>query len=170
MNISNVSRAIQNITITNKPTNISEGISLLDETKVQNFDRIQLSQEDINQSDILNPGEIKIEIPRLWTIAGETIEARINCINNLLVQADSMNLSYGDRMSFLQRKSKEWVDDIRENDPMMFASYLDLCSNLRAGRPELDGLPSDFTMEDYNFYVNKYLKNESKASNLDVYI
>lgn len=173
MNLSNVSRymAIQNTSIIDIPKNMSEDALLEDETKVQNFDRVQLTQEAINQNNTIDTDEIKTKVPRTWTITLETLKSRINHIDKIVAEANSMNMSYGERMSFLEKKGQEWVDNIRKNDPEMFVEWLKINKNyIQSGEAEIASLPSDFTMKDYNFYVSTSLKNDCKTSNLDIYI
>ena len=67
-----------------------------------------------------------------------------------------MNLSFGERLTFLKEDGKKWVENIRENDPEMFAEWLKInkCS-IEQGEADLVGLPADFTMEDYYSYVKE---------------
>ena len=71
-----------------------------------------------------------------------------------LEEADRRNLSFGDRLTFLKEEGQKWVEDKRQNDPEMFAAWLQMNKHhIEAGEANLVGLPSDFTMEDYAAYV-----------------
>lgn len=99
--------------------------------------------------------ELKVEVPRSWTIELETLSSRIENIQTSLEEANSKNLSFGERLSFLNDKTKEWVNDIKENDPEMFLQWLKMSRDeIENGVPEKVGLPQDFDMEDYNSYIN----------------
>lgn len=99
--------------------------------------------------------ELKVEVPRSWTIELETLSSRIENIQTSLEEANSKNLSFGERLSFLNDKTKEWVNDIKENDPEMFLQWLKMSRDeIENGVPEQVGLPQDFDMEDYNSYIN----------------
>lgn len=48
------------------------------------------------------------------------------------------------------------MEDKRQNDPEMFVAWLQLNkAHIQNGEADLVGLPSDFTMEDYDSYVKK---------------
>ena len=72
-------------------------------------------------------------------------------------EADRQNLSFGDRLTFLREQTRKWVEDKRQNDPEMFASWLSIGKHhIQEGKPELIGLPADFTMSDYYSYVKNH--------------
>ena len=99
--------------------------------------------------------ELKVEVPRSWTIELETLSSRIENIQTSLEEANSKNLSFGERLFFLNDKTKEWVNDIKKNDPEMFLQWLKMSrGEIENGVPEQVGLPQDFDMEDYNSYIN----------------
>lgn len=99
--------------------------------------------------------ELKVEVPCSWRIELETLSSRIENIQTSLEEANSKNLSFGERLSFLNDKTKEWVNDIKENDPEMFLQWLKMSRDeIENGVPEQVGLPQDFDMEDYNSYIN----------------
>lgn len=118
-------------------------------------DRLELSSEGISQGDTLNaPDHISIKIPRELTIGVETITSARNNIDRALEKADSLHLSYGERLEFIREEQKKWVNDIQKNDPEMFVEWLVLQQNhIENGRPDLAGLPTDFSMEDFYSYV-----------------
>lgn len=87
---------------------------------------------------------------------GETMESFNDHLQWSLEEADRKNLSFGDRLTFLKEEGQKWVEDKRQNDPEMFAVWLQINkSHIQAGEAHLVGLPADFTMEDYNFYVKE---------------
>ena len=119
------------------------------------YDKLELSQEQ-SQVTLDVPDEITIEIPRVWTIMGETAESFNEHLQWSLEEADRQNLSFGDRLTFLKEEGQKWVEDKRQNDPEMFAAWLQMNKHhIQAGEADLVGLPSDFTMEDYNSYVKE---------------
>lgn len=117
------------------------------------YDRLELSQ-DQSQVTLDVPDEITIEIPRAWTIMGETAKSFNDHLQWSLEEADRQNLSFGDRLTFLKEEGQKWVEDKRQNDPEMFAAWLQMNKHhIQAGEADLVGLPADFTMEDYDSYV-----------------
>lgn len=119
------------------------------------YDKLELSQ-DLRQVTLDVPDEITCEIPRAWTIMGETMKSFNDHLQWSLDEAERRNLSFGDRMTFLKEEGRNWVEDKRQNDPEMFAAWLKLSkSHIQAGEADLVGLPSDFTMEDYYSYVKE---------------
>lgn len=140
---------IQSDTTFQKPEKLSDGTSL----QAGNYDTFQLTEE---QSEVtLNvPEEMTHKVPRKWTIMLETIQSKNQQLTESLAKADSMNLSFGDRLTFLKEEGEKWVSNVRENDPEMFVAWLKLSKDhIEEGRSDLAGLPSDFTMEDYYSYV-----------------
>lgn len=116
-------------------------------------DRMELPQEQ-SQAILDVPDQITVEIPRTWTIMGETLESYHNHLQRSLDRADRMNLSFGERLTFLREEGQKWVEDKRQNDPDMFVAWLKIHQDyIQRGEGQLVGLPSNFTMEDYNFYV-----------------
>lgn len=102
------------------------------------------------------PESIKITIPREWTISSETFESRVNHIKASVEKVNRMNLSHGERMNFLKNEGIRWAEDIRENDPEMFAYWLKMNKdNIINGRNDLASLPSDFTIRDYYYYTKE---------------
>lgn len=119
------------------------------------YDKLELSQ-DQSQVTLGVPDEITIEIPRAWTIMGETAESYNDHLQWSLEEADRQNLSFGKRLTFLKEQGRNWVEDKRQNDPEMFVTWLKLHKDhIQAGEADLVGLPSDFTMEDYYSYVKE---------------
>lgn len=116
--------------------------------------KLELSKENVPES-IKNIENIRIDdVPRNYTIAIETLESRINHVKSSLEKANSMNLSYGERMKFLKEDGKRWVKNVKENDPEMFVQWLKFNKDdIRSGRSDLASLPDDFSMEDYYKYV-----------------
>lgn len=123
--------------------------------KLSQYDTLELSKEQSKVTlDVTD--EITVEIPRAWTIMGETFKCWNQHLQSSLDEADSMNLSFGERLTFLKEDGKKWVENIRENDPEMFAEWLKInkCS-IEQGEADLVGLPADFTMEGYYSYVKE---------------
>jgi hypothetical protein len=119
------------------------------------YDRLELSQEQ-SQVTLDVPEEITCEIPRAWTIMSETMESFNEHLEWSLDQADSMNLSFGERLTFLKEEGQKWVEDKRQNDPEMFVAWLQLNKeHIQAGEADLVGLPADFTMEDFYSYIKE---------------
>lgn len=119
------------------------------------YDKLELSQEQ-SQVTLDVPDEISIEIPRAWTIMGETAKSFNDHLQWSLEEADRQNLSFGDRLTFLKEEGQKWVEDKRQNDPEMFAAWLQMNKyHIQAGEADLVGLPADFTMEDYYSYVKE---------------
>ena len=115
---------------------------------------LKLSQ-DQSKVTLDVPDEISIEIPRAWTIMSETMEGFNEHLQWSLEEADRQNLSFGDRLTFLKEEGQKWVEDKRQNDPEMFVAWLKINQeSIERGEAELVGLPSDFTMEDYDSYVS----------------
>lgn len=118
-------------------------------------DRLELSLEGIAQRDTLNtPEHLSIKKPRERTIGVETIISARNNIDRTLEKADSLHLSYGERLEFIREEQKKWVNDIQKNDPEMFVEWIVLHQNdIENGRPDLAGLPADFSIEDFYSHV-----------------
>lgn len=115
---------------------------------------LELSQ-DQSKVTLDVPDEISIEIPRAWTIMSETMEGFNEHLQWSLEEADRQNLSFGDRLTFLKEEGQKWVEDKRQNDPEMFVAWLKINQeSIERGEAGLVGLPSDFTMEDYDSYVS----------------
>lgn len=116
--------------------------------------KLELSQ-DQSKVTLDVPDEISIEIPRAWTIMSETMEGFNEHLQWSLEEADRQNLSFGDRLTFLKEEGQKWVEDKRQNDPEMFVAWLKINQeSIERGEAEMVGLPSDFTMEDYDSYVS----------------
>ena len=123
--------------------------------QVAQYDKLELSPDPC-QVTLDVPDEITSEIPRAWTIMGETMESYNNHLQKSLDQADRMNLSFGDRLTFLRKEGQKWVEDKRQNDPEMFTQWLKINKDfIQQGEGHLVGLSSDFTMEDYYSYVKE---------------
>lgn len=156
------SSAIQSYTKFMKSNNLSDGTCLqspIEGTQtagqVPQYDKLELSQNQ-SQSTLHVSDEVKCEIPREWTIMAETFESWNENLQSTLEKADHMNLSFDERLTFLREEGQKWVEDKRQNDPEMFVTWLQLHKNhIQAGESALVGLPSDFTMEDYNSYVKE---------------
>lgn len=119
------------------------------------YDRLELSREQ-SQVTLNAPDEISVEIPRAWTITREAFEGWNQHLQSSLEKADRMNLSFGERLAFLKEDGRNWVNHIRQNDPELFAAWLEINrSAIEQGEADLVGLPADFTMEDYFSYVEK---------------
>lgn len=117
------------------------------------YDRLELSKEQ-SQVTLNVPDAVTVEVPRAWTIMGETAKSFNENLQWSLEEADRRNLSFGDRLTFLREEGRKWVEDKRQNDPEMFAAWLKMNKHhIQAGEADLVGLPSDFTMEDYYSYV-----------------
>lgn len=149
---------IQNMSAAKTPKNLSEGQALQVTDKAPSFDKLQLSDEAVSRGGKLNiSAEIKMEaVSRDQTIGIETLESSIKHIKTSLAKADGMNLSFGDRLNFLKNEGTKWVDTIRQNDSEMFVQWLKMNEDkIRTGKPDLAGLPSDFTIQDYYSYVKE---------------
>lgn len=119
------------------------------------YDRLELSQEQ-SQVTLNVPDKITVEIPRAWTIMGETMQSFNDHLQWSLDEADRRNLSFGDRLTFLKEEGRNWVEDKRQNDPEMFAAWLPMPKwHIQEGKTESMGLPADFTMEDYYSYIKE---------------
>ena len=113
------------------------------------YDTLELSSGQ-SQATLDVPDEITIHIPRAWTIMGETMKSHQAHLQQSLDEADKRNLSFGERLTFLREEGQKWVEDKRQNDPEMFAAWLQMHKDtIQAGEGHLVGLPADFTMEDY---------------------
>lgn len=118
----------------NAPKNLSEGQALQSQNQESHFDTIKLSPEAALQSPTLQmPSEMKTEKPRAWSIAIETVDSRINHIEDSLEKADSLNLSFGERLAFLKNDGMKWVDEIKRNDPEMFEQWLKMNNSFVMG-------------------------------------
>lgn len=106
-------------------------------------DKFELSEDGKAQLNILNVSDkITMEMPRERSIFVETLESRINHIQNSLKKADSMNLSFNERLDFLKEAGERWIRDIRKNDPYMFQTYLKMKKGfIQDGHADLVGLP-----------------------------
>lgn len=119
------------------------------------YDTLELSSGQ-SQATLDVPDEITIHIPRAWTIMGETMKSHQAHLQQSLDEADKRNLSFGERLTFLREEGQKWVADKRQNDPEMFAAWLQMHKDtIQAGEGHLVGLPADFTMEDYYHYVKE---------------
>lgn len=119
------------------------------------YDTLTLTPEQ-SRVTLNVPDAIAMEIPREYTIMSETFQSWNTHLQSSLEKADSMNLSFGERLTFLRNESKTWVADMRENDPEMFVAWLKINKySIQQGEGDLVGLPSDFTMEDYDSYVKE---------------
>ena len=155
--------AIQSYTNAITATKLSEGTCLqaavegnLTAGQTAQYDKLELSQDQC-QVTLDVPDEITIEVPRAWTIMGETAKSFNEHLQWSLEEADRRNLSFGDRLTFLREEGQKWVEDKRQNDPEMFAAWLKMNKHhIQAGEADLVGLPSDFTMEDYYSYVKEH--------------
>ncbi len=123
--------------------------------KQPRYDVLELKETGENQKPLCTQ-EIKIEGPPEFRRL--TLHDVINAVQNAVETANRKNMTYDERMKFLDDSFKNWVTDKKENDEEMFAFFLKVVakSNIEAGRPEVEGLPSDFTMEDYHYYVDKW--------------
>ena len=154
--------AIQSYTNAITATKLSEGTCLQAATEgnltagqAAQYDKLELSQDQC-QVTLDVPDEITIGVPRAWTIMGETAKSFHDHLQWSLEEADRQNLSFGDRLTFLREQTGKWVEHKRQNDPEMFASWLSIGKHhIQEGKPELIGLPADFTMSDYYSYVKK---------------
>ena len=156
------SGAIQSYTKFMASNNITDETCLQNEKqatqqtdKLSQYDTLELSKEQSKVTlDVTD--EITVEIPRAWTIMGETFKCWNQHLQSSLDEADSMNLSFGERLTFLKEDGKKWVENIRENDPEMFAEWLKINKySIEQGEADLVGLPADFTMDDYYSYVKE---------------
>ena len=127
--------------------------------KQPRYDILELKQTGENQKPIA-PSQIVIKSPpEFRRIANEYFESFDNALENALNTAHKKKMSYGERMKFLHDAHKNWLEDKRQNDEEMFAFHLKSDKHhIEAGKPGLVGLPSDFTMEDYHRYVDKWEK------------
>lgn len=154
--------AIQSYTNFSSSNKLSDGICLQTATQdtqtteqVAQYDTLELSPEQ-SQVTLDVPDEITVEIPRAWTIMGETMQSFNDHLQWSLEEADSRNLSFGDRLTFLKEQGRNWVEDKRQNDPEMFVAWLKINKHsIEQGEADLVGLPSDFTMEEYYSYVKE---------------
>lgn len=119
------------------------------------YDKLELSQ-DQSQVTLDVPDGISIEIPRAWTIMSETMESWDKHLQASLHEADRLNLSFGDRLTFLREEGRKWVEEKRQNDSEMFVQWLKINRwSIQQGESGLVGLPSDFTMKEYDSYVRE---------------
>ena len=153
---------IQSYTSVLSATKLSEGTCLqtaspeVSETGVSaRYDRLELSQEQC-QVTLNVPDEITCEVPRSWTIVGETFKSFNDHLQWSLEEADRRDLSFGDRLTFLRQETQNWVEDKRQNDTEMFVEWIRMHKEyIQKGEGDLVGLPPDFTMEDYYSYVKE---------------
>lgn len=159
---SNYAGAIQSYMKFTASNKLSDGTCLQTATQdaqttgqVAQYDTLELSPEQ-SQVTLDVPDEITVEIPRAWTIMGETMQSFNDHLQWSLDEADSRNLSFGDRLTFLKEEGRNWVEDKRQNDPEMFEAWLKINKySIEQGEADLVGLPSDFTMEDYYAYTKE---------------
>lgn len=157
MNVENNARYVQSINGSNLSKSIISRQIKQDIKQTGKYDTLELSTEGMLQSQLLNvQSEMKSEIPREFSIDIETLESRINFINDAKERADRLKLSFGERLTFLKDEGKKWVEDIRQNDPEMFVQWLkNNKENIQNGRADLASLPSDFMMKEYYSYVKE---------------
>ncbi|MBM6724179.1 hypothetical protein H6C13_13955 [Pseudoflavonifractor phocaeensis] len=144
------------------PEKLSDGTCLQDTSSQQQpagqaarYDTLELTPDQCQATLDVSNG-ITMEVPRAWTIVSETFKSFDAHLQWSLNEADSLNLSFGDRLTFLKEEGQKWVEDKRQNDPEMFATWLKLHKDyIQRGEGDLVGLPSDFTMEDYYSYVKE---------------
>lgn len=102
------------------------------------------------------PEVVQIGWSREETIGIEMGIAETKQLKASLKKADELGLSGGKRLKFLEDECMKWVENIKNNDPQMFAHYVRTYrEHIESGRPELAGLPKNFTMADYYRYVKK---------------
>lgn len=119
------------------------------------YDTLELSPEQC-QVTLNMPDQITCEVPRAWTIMRETFQCWNEHLQSSLEKANSMSLSFGERLSFLKEDGRKWVENIRQNDPEMFVQWLKINKySIEQGEANLVGLPSNFTMKDYCSYVKE---------------
>ena len=85
---------------------------------------LQQIHSDIMEEVNEETDELKIEVPRSWTIELEILSSRIKNIQESLDESNSKNLSFNERISFLNDKSEEWINDIKKNDHEMYIQWL----------------------------------------------
>lgn len=159
---SNYADAIQSYAKFTASNKLSDGTCLQTATQdtqiteqVAQYDTLELSPEQ-SQVTMNVPDEITVEVPRAWTIMGETMQSFNDHLQWSLDEADSKNLSFGDRLTFLKEEGRNWVEDKRQNDPEMFVAWLKINKySIEKGEADLVGLPADFTMEDYYSYAKE---------------
>lgn len=159
---SNYVGAIQSYTKFTASNKLSDGTCLQTTTQdtqtieqVAQYDTLELSSKQ-SQVTLNVPDKITVEIPRAWTIMGETMQSFNDHLQWSLDEADSRNLSFGDRLTFLKEEGRNWVEDKRQNDPEMFVAWLKINRySIEQGEADLVGLPADFSMEDYYSYTKE---------------
>ena len=148
---------VQHLGSDNALKNLSEGKPMQAIEAAPRFDRVELSGEALSQTTRVGaPIQMTLEKPRSWSIATQTLESRMNHVENSIKKADSLGLSFDERLTFLREEGMNWTQSIRQNDPEMFVAWLKMNQdNIASGRSDLASLPSDFTIKDYHAYVKE---------------
>lgn len=123
----------------------------------QSFLAISESAAELASRNATEKPQIEsMSAPRSKTIALETLKSAIANIEAALKKADELHLSFGERREFLKGEGRKWVDNLKQNDPEMFVSWLKLSKHIiESGHPENASLPRNFTMQDYYMYVKE---------------
>lgn len=132
--------------------------NIKNETQKQpKYDILELKATGENQKPLCTQ-EIKIEgPPEFRKISYETMKSFDNMIHNSIELASKKHITGEERIGFLKECVVNWANDKKENDEEMFAMYVKFSkSRIEEGKVHLTGLPSDFTMEDYHYYVDKW--------------
>ena len=125
--------------------------------KQPKYDVLELMETGENQKPLCTQ-EIKIEGPQEFRkISYETMKSFDNMIHSSIELASKKHITGEERIGFLKECVVNWANDKKENDEEMFAMYVKFSkSKIEEGKVHLTGLPSDFTMEDYHYYVDKW--------------
>lgn len=143
---------IRQMYIANLQNNTGLNQSLQNKTDGK-YDILELNSNTLSgTNNLMTPQDLTYTKPE--NIEIKTLDAAIKNVDNALEKADKLNLSFGDRLSFLKREGENWVSDIQRNDPKMFVQWLKMNKdNIASGRADLAHLSSSFTMEDYYSYI-----------------
>lgn len=147
-----------------KNSKLSNGTSLNGE----DFDTIELTQKDIEETSSLNAGAIKVEPTeefKFWSATSGYME--ITTKNFVDALKGSIGMSYEDGKAYMQKKRSELGDYFFKNEPEMFALWLRY--NINSIKNGQTKLPSGFKLEDCEPYMNKYFDKTNKSSPIDVY-
>lgn len=175
----NLSKAVRSYNLTEIQKPEAKEITADDKAKsaIKNFDRVDISKQGTALTDEVM--EIKAEHIRqdnlehleeelsqteekpVWKLQFEAAEWHNEKVKMIILEADVLGLRYGAFNTYFQNRAKEMKAELREKNPAVFAALIQNDAHfIETGRHDLASLPSDFTMDDYNYYMDKYIRKK----------
>ncbi len=99
---------------------------------------------------------IKEEMSQKDMIKRRLLKSYLKHIKETAEEVKRLHLCQCREIEFMSNAGIKWVENLKNNDPELFVEWLKKNKNrIMTGRSELGNLPSDFTMDDYYFYVKE---------------